>query len=75
MLDIQVGAIEAADDPAKVVEIVAAVSELPAFLSDQVARNRIREGNAAAQSERDGGPGAVRREVLEYRPVWRGLGG
>ena len=42
-------------------QVVAAVPELPAFLADQVARDRIREGNAAAQpdprplSERGGG--------------------
>jgi hypothetical protein len=75
MLDIQVGAIEAADDPAEVIEVVAAVAELPAFLADQVARNWIREGDAAAQTERDRGPGAVRREFLEDRPIWRGLSG
>ncbi|MCW5738044.1 MAG: hypothetical protein KIS73_28235 [Enhydrobacter sp.] len=75
MLDIQVGAIEAADDPAEVVEVVAAVPELPAFLADQVARDGIREGNAAAQAERERGPGAVKREFLEDRPVWRGLSG
>jgi len=75
MLDVQVCAIEAADDLAEVVEVVAAVPQLPTFLAYQVARDRIREGDAAAQTERDRGPGAVRREFLKDRPVWLGLGG
>jgi len=75
MLDVQVGAIEAADDPAEFVEVVAAVPQLPAFLADQVARDRVREGDAAAQAERKRGLWAVWREFLENCPVWRGFGG
>jgi hypothetical protein len=75
MLDVQVGAIEAADDPAEIIEIVAVVPELPAFLADQVARDWIREGDATTETERDRGPGPVWREFLEDRPVWLGLGG
>lgn len=75
MFDVQVDAIEAADDPAEVVEVVAAVPKLPAFLPDQVTRDRVREGDATAQPKRERGPGAIRREILEDRPIWCGLGG
>src|SRR5688572_13017557 len=75
MLDVQVGAIEAADDPAEVVKVIAAVPQLPALLADQVARNGVRERDTAAQAKRERGPGPIGREFLEDRPVWLGLGG
>jgi hypothetical protein len=60
MFDVQVDAIEAADDPAEVVEVVAAVPKLPAFLADQVTRDRVGEGEATGQPEGERGPGAIR---------------
>jgi hypothetical protein len=75
VLGVQVGPVEAADDPAEVVEVVAPVSELPALLADQVARDRLGEGDAASQTEGDRRPRAIWRKVLEDRPIWRGLGG
>jgi hypothetical protein len=75
VLDVQVGPVEAADDPAEVVEVIAPVSELPALLADQVARDRVWKGDAAVQTEGDRRLRAVWREVLEDRPIWRSLSG
>jgi len=75
VLGVQVGPVEAADDPAEVVEVIAPVSELPALLADQVARDRVGKGDAAAQTEGDRRLRAVWREVLEDRPKWRSLSG